>query len=723
MAHAHFSGGHGHGFNRLSSSGRSHGWSGRRWWGSGGYDDIDTDPRLISSVQSCLAGLVGTWVPQTGRLGQATRHAIRTFQSQNSLPVTGHPDTETVAQIQNACSSRQDSPDGADFQDGMKSEVAFPSPSGCNEDRCTSSYISWIQTSLNALGSRLKITGILDRPTINAINKFKQSHGVPQREYYASPLIEQALRKAGAAAPAPVRRLPCGPTGRDQLLPLLKKYASDIPAEYLLGWIEVESGAKLGDLTKICERGYFQVHPEESQALGLDHDRLSTDPAYSVEGGLTLVRKYASAVTRLAAQLGVNAQGDLFWGLAKLQHWIPSAAVRILTQMRKDGIPIADWSNIHNYVYSKSNLGFGSFDPRAGVNSVDHYLASVARWRQRLKGGSASTPPANPAVPVSTPKTNGSASKSRPSASQISNDIRTIQSVIQNGERNENRLTDLVFSGRHPERGGQPLQSSETPLVKEWLHIRSRLVRPALQKLSMSASTSTAASPAQSPVPAQPAVKPPSTTSGIEADGDTTPLIKCIQGLQDQGRRISFVQRYLRDLTRAEVAALRAAGFQVVSCFEEGTKTHNATQISYFTRVQGQHDARRAFTHAQAVGQTADRPVYFAIDTDANAGQRQAILDYVQGLSEGYAQYLTDMRSQSKQPVSYAIGVYGSGCVLAWCQAQGIAGWFWQAFAPGWCNNRNVWPGANVRTSGLDQPERCQRRFGHLEGWANEGGW
>lgn len=52
--------------------------------------------------------------------------------------------------------------------------------------------------------------------------------------------------------------------------------------------------------------------------------------------------------------------------------------------------------------------------------------------------------------------------------------------AIANGTRDENRLTDLVFFGRHPERGGRPLQPAERELVREWLSIRDTLVRPLL---------------------------------------------------------------------------------------------------------------------------------------------------------------------------------------------------------------------------------------------------
>jgi len=285
-------------------------------------------------------------------------------------------------------------------------------------------------------------------------------------------------------------------------------------------------------------------------------------------------------------------------------------------------------------------------------------------------------------------------------AVDTANESKTLQTAIEGGQRDENRLADLVFNARHPERGGQKLQPNEQQLVKEWVEILNHLVKPAL---------------IASPVPSAPV----STTSGVEAAGNTTGIIKCLGGLQDQGRNISFVQRYLRDLTRAEVTALRNAGFTIVSCFEEG----NATSMAYFTKAQGQHDGKRGFTQAEAVGQTADTPVYFAVDTDPGVGQRSAILEYFRGIADGYQQYLKDMQTQSKEAVAYAVGVYGSGCVLKWCQAEGLATWFWQAFAPGWCDNKTVWQDTNIHTSGPDHPERCGWRLGHLEGWGNEGGW
>lgn len=56
------------------------------------------------------------------------------------------------------------------------------------------------------------------------------------------------------------------------------------------------------------------------------------------------------------------------------------------------------------------------------------------------------------------------------------------------GDRDENRLTNMIFFARHPERGGRKLDPSEPnfkQFSREWLDIRNRLVRPAVQGQSV----------------------------------------------------------------------------------------------------------------------------------------------------------------------------------------------------------------------------------------------
>jgi len=46
-------------------------------------------------------------------------------------------------------------------------------------------------------------------------------------------------------------------------------------------------------------------------------------------------------------------------------------------------------------------------------------------------------------------------------AVDTANESKTLQTAIEGGQRDENRLADLVFNARHPERGGQKLQPNE----------------------------------------------------------------------------------------------------------------------------------------------------------------------------------------------------------------------------------------------------------------------
>jgi hypothetical protein len=104
-------GGHPHHF-RGGSRSRYRG-NRRRWpWlrrGGGGF--APTPSPLVSWAQSCLAQLIGPWVPQDGILGAATRQAIIQFQNQQSLPPTGALDDATTQALQAACSPQPAIPD------------------------------------------------------------------------------------------------------------------------------------------------------------------------------------------------------------------------------------------------------------------------------------------------------------------------------------------------------------------------------------------------------------------------------------------------------------------------------------------------------------------------------------------------------------------------------------------------------------------------------------
>ena len=47
-------------------------------------------------------------------------------------------------------------------------------------------------------------------------------------------------------------------------------------------------------------------------------------------------------------------------------------------------------------------------------------------------------------------------------------ELRRIQEEINRGNRDRNKLTDLIFHKRHPERRGAALRTNEKALIREW---------------------------------------------------------------------------------------------------------------------------------------------------------------------------------------------------------------------------------------------------------------
>jgi len=75
-----------------------------------------------------------------------------------------------------------------------------------------------------------------------------------------------------------------------------------------------------------------------------------------------------------------------------------------------------------------------------------------------------------------------------------------IQLAIRRGITDENRLTDILFRERHKEIGGRRLRPNERGLIREWVTIRSGIVRPALAAARAAAAQPT--TPVGSPPPA-----------------------------------------------------------------------------------------------------------------------------------------------------------------------------------------------------------------------------
>ena len=129
----------------------------------------------------------------------------------------------------------------------------------------------------------------------------------------------------------------------------------------------------------------------------------------------------------------------------------------------------------------------------------------------------------------------------------------------------------------------------------------------------------------------------------------------------------AFVCRYLsrdgsgKNLTAAEAAKLSAAGLSIVVVWEDGKDRALAG------RAAGARDAREAARQAEVCGMPGGRPIYFAVDFDATAGQLPEVLAYL----DGAASVLGRGR----------VGVYGGIRTVAAALDGGHAALAWQTYA------------------------------------------
>ena len=170
-----------------------------------------------------------------------------------------------------------------------------------------------------------------------------------------------------------------------RLAPLLERYRGEIPLDFLVGWVKVESGGNIKSHTSLDERGYFQIHPEESKTLGLKHTQLDVDPDYSVQSGIKLIRHY---MRRVQDRFKLAPGTDLFWHMVKFQHTGIGYVDTILGFMKRDGVAPDSWDAIRNYV--RQNLAklrthrlFARLDPNRLTNNVD----KLFEWGRKLAPG------------------------------------------------------------------------------------------------------------------------------------------------------------------------------------------------------------------------------------------------------------------------------------------------------------------------------------------------
>lgn len=115
--------------------------------------------------------------------------------------------------------------------------------------------------------------------------------------------------------------------------PTAIQFAAEFPVDYLLAWIQIESGGRPSEVMSTGESGLFQVHPDEASTLGIDLARLRQDAApgsasgdYQFIAGLKLLRHRKEGALRHLVNAGVSLDALSLLKMTKLTHALPKLA-------------------------------------------------------------------------------------------------------------------------------------------------------------------------------------------------------------------------------------------------------------------------------------------------------------------------------------------------------------------------------------------------------------
>lgn len=167
-------------------------------------------------------------------------------------------------------------------------------------------------------------------------------------------------------------------------------------------------------------------------------------------------------------------------------------------------------------------------------------------------------------------------------------------------------------------------------------------------------------------------------TSIIDTNLDTTPHLSALKAAG-----VQTIIRYLSPINPAgvkcikpkEARAIAQAGLRLaLVCEGWGDFAHGAISAG-----AGARDGAWCAKYAPAVGAPAGACIYFAVDTDANAGQiNKLVLPYFNSVAAAFA---------AATP-NYRCGVYGCGNVCAGVIESGLANLAWLSCSLGWNGSR-----------------------------------
>jgi peptidoglycan hydrolase-like protein with peptidoglycan-binding domain len=136
--------------------------------------------QLVADIQEALIGSGYTTGRASGRMDDQTRSAIRSYESDHGLLMSGEPSTELLRHMR-------------------ERSRAAPTPGAMPVDANT---LARIQTELRVRGYPVPlISGRMDAPTRQAIREYQQGQGVPVTGEPSQALLDEL--RAGSAEPSP----------------------------------------------------------------------------------------------------------------------------------------------------------------------------------------------------------------------------------------------------------------------------------------------------------------------------------------------------------------------------------------------------------------------------------------------------------------------------------------------------------------------------------------
>lgn len=115
--------------------------------------------------------------------------------------------------------------------------------------------------------------------------------------------------------------------------PYFARELPDWPGDFVLAWIEMESGGKPNAQSRLDERGLSQISPDARVTIGMSsadwaylltpESSSSFDPNRNVALAALSMRYIRKQADRWRAKYGINWSGHDYWASVKLYHGLP----------------------------------------------------------------------------------------------------------------------------------------------------------------------------------------------------------------------------------------------------------------------------------------------------------------------------------------------------------------------------------------------------------------